>query len=290
MHQLPGQEQPSGSPAGHGCPAGQGGQREGPQRDFSRVSQPAVPGSEKDRRPSSSNWLVHIEPAHGGSTLQDGNSGFRLGHHQKSGVDSLHRHSGRLSQCPDAQGLKEISAFCGQQANLPVHLSPLWIGNFTWGVHKATAPSRSSVKTARCQAARLLGRLADPCRYSRTGPTACPDDHHCAPVSRLDHQLWEDRSNTQSGLPVRRDAVQHSTVHSGVPTEEASQSPVCSPTLDDQPCHITARDLHRLLGTLVPHGRPCLRPIQWWAAWCQRTGNWSDRITVPQWVLSEVTW
>ena len=23
-------------------------------------------------------------------------------------------------------------------------------------------------------------------------------------------------------------------------------------------------------------------------AWCQRTGNWSDRITVPQWVLSEV--
>ena len=61
---------------------------------------------------------------------------------------------------------------------------------------------------------------------------------------------------------------------------------------------ITARNLHRLLGmvvfmaTLVPRGRLRLRPVQWWAitAWCQRTGNWSDRIIVPQWVLSEVAW
>ena len=61
---------------------------------------------------------------------------------------------------------------------------------------------------------------------------------------------------------------------------------------------ITARDLHRLLGmvvfmaSLVPWGRLRLRPVQWWAAtaWCQRTGNWSDRITVPKWVLSEVAW
>ena len=54
--------------------------------------------------------------------------------------------------------------------------------------------------------------------------------------------------------------------------------------------NITARDLHRLLGMLVfmallvLRGRLSLRP------WCQRTGNWSDRIQVPQWVLSEVAW
>ena len=62
--------------------------------------------------------------------------------------------------------------------------------------------------------------------------------------------------------------------------------------------NITARDLHRLLGmlvfmaSLVRGGRLRLRPVQWWAAtaWCQRTGNWSDRIQVPQWVLSEVAW
>ena len=61
---------------------------------------------------------------------------------------------------------------------------------------------------------------------------------------------------------------------------------------------ITARDLHRLLGMvvfmalLVRRGRLRLWPVQWWAttAWCQRTGNWSDRITVPQWVLQEVAW
>ena len=62
--------------------------------------------------------------------------------------------------------------------------------------------------------------------------------------------------------------------------------------------NITARDLHRLLGmlvfmaSLVRRGRLRLRPVQWWAAtaWCQRTGNWSDRIQVPEWVLSEVAW
>ena len=210
VHQLPGQEQPPGSPAGSGCPVGQGSHREGQQHDFSRVLQLAVPGSEKDRRPSSSNRLVHTEPAHGDASLQDGNSGIRPSRHQKPGVDSLHRHSRRLSPCPNAQGRKKVSAFCGQQVGLPVHLSSLWIGNFTSGVHKATAPSRSSVKTARCQAARLLRRLADPCRYSRTGPAACPDDHQCAPVSRLDHQLQEVWSNTQPGLPVHGDAVQHS--------------------------------------------------------------------------------
>ena len=62
--------------------------------------------------------------------------------------------------------------------------------------------------------------------------------------------------------------------------------------------NITARDLHRLLGmlvfmaSLIRWGRLRLRPVQWWAAtaWCQRTGNWSDGIQVPQWVLSEVAW
>ena len=97
------------------------------------------------------------------------------------------------------------------------------------------------IETVRCQAARLLGRLADPCRYSRTGPTACPDDHQCTPVSHLDHQLWEVRSNTLSGLPVHRDAVQHSTIHIGAPAENASKSPVCSSTLDDQPRHHSPR-------------------------------------------------
>ena len=42
------------------------------------------------------------------------------------------------------------------------------------------------------------------------------------------------------------DAVQHSTVHSGASTEDASLSPDRSPALDDQPC-----DLHGLLGMLV---------------------------------------
>ena len=90
----------------------------------------------KDRRPSSSNRLVHTEPAHGGSALQDGNSGIRLDRHQNSGVDRLHRHSRCISPCPDAQGRKKVSTFCGQQVSLPVHLSP----KVRYGLHWAHAP------------------------------------------------------------------------------------------------------------------------------------------------------
>ena len=205
VHQLPDQDQPSRPPAGRGCLAVEGGLRAGHLHDFPRVLQPAVPGYEKDRRSSS-----------GG-------------------------HSQAVSPCPDAQGRKKVSAFCGQQASLPFHLSTLRIGNFTSGVHPAFTPDRSSVKTTRCEAAHLLRHLVDPCRYSRTGPTACPDYHQCAPVSQLDHQLREVRLHSKSGLPVHRDAVQHSIVHSGAPTEDASLSPVRSPTLDDQPKHHSPR-------------------------------------------------
>ena len=62
--------------------------------------------------------------------------------------------------------------------------------------------------------------------------------------------------------------------------------------------NITATDLHRLLGmlvfmaSLVWRGRLRLCPVQWWATteWCHRTGSWSDRIQIPQCVLSEVAW
>ena len=80
-------------------------------------------------------------------------------------------------------------------------------------------------------------RLADQGRYPGTGSTARPDNHQGAPVSWLDHQLREVRSHTKSRLPVHRDAVQHSTFHSGAPTEDASKGPVSSSALDDRSEH-----------------------------------------------------
>ena len=87
----------------------------------------------------------------------------------------------------------------------------------------------------------LLGRLADQSRYCGTGQTACPDNHQGVPVSRLDHQLREVRPHTKSRLPVHRDAVQHSSIHSGAPAEDASKGPVRSSALDDRPEHHSQR-------------------------------------------------
>ena len=228
---------------------------------------------------------------HGGTALQDGDARFRPICHQKSKVDGVDRHTGCLSSCTDASGCPQVSAYRGQQEGVPVHLSSVWTGDFSTGVHQAAETRRVAVKAARCEATRLLRRLADQSRYSGTSSTARPDNNQSAPVSWLDHQLREVRPHSKSRLPVHRDSVQHSTFHSGAPTENAFKGPVSSSANPN----ITARDLHRLLGMLVFMAslvRLRLRPVQWWAAtaWCQRTGNWSDRIQVPQWVLSEVAW
>ena len=137
-----------------------------------------------------------------------------------------------LPSCSDAPGHPQVSTLHGQQVSVPVHLSPLWVSDFSTRVHQAAAACYRAVKAARCEATRLLRQLADQSRYSGTGQTARPDDHQCAPVSRLDHQLREVRPRAKSGLPVRRDAVQRSTIHSGAPTKDASQGPVHSSALD----------------------------------------------------------
>ena len=184
---------------------------------------------------------------------------------------------------------------------LIVHLHNPWHNSFLEKYHLhwlmaftclpfgfATSPQEFTkllrpVKKARYQAAHLLGRLADLCRYSRTGPAACPDDHQFAPVSRLDHQLREVRSDTQPGLwgfmGMQFNTRQFTAValpKMPLKVQSVHQHWMTNPV-------ITARDLHRLLGilvfmaTLVPQGRLRLRPVQWWAppqlgAWGPETG------------------
>ena len=298
MHQLPDQKQPAGPPASHRCLAAEGSHRAGHQRDIPRVLQPVVPGPKEDRRSAACNRSLLSQPPHGNSTLQDGDTRVRPFSHQKSGVDNIDRHPRCLPSCSDASGRPQVSTLCGQHASVPVHWSPLWVSGFSTRVHQAAAARRSTVKAARCEATRLLRRLADQSRYSRTGQTAHPDNHQCAPVTRLDHQLREVRPHSKSGL-FQFIGMQFNTRQFTVaplPKMRRKVQSVHQHWMTD--LNITARDLHRLLGmlvfmaSLVRRRRLRLHPVQWWAAtaWCQRTGSWSDRITVPQWALSEVAW
>ena len=152
-------------------------------------------------------------------------------------MDGIDRHTRCLPSCADASGCPQVSAFRGQQEGVPVHLSSVWTGDFATRVHQAAETRRLSVKAARCEATRLLRRLDDQGRYSGTGSTARPDNHQGAPISWLDHQLREVRSHTKSRLQVHWDAAQHSTFHSGAPSEDASKGPVSSSALDDQSKH-----------------------------------------------------
>ena len=144
-------------------------------------------------------------------------------------------------------------------------------------VHQAAAVRHSAVKAARCEATRLLRWLADQSRYSGTGQTARPDD----------------KVRT---FPVHQEAVQHSTFSQWRPYRRcvARSSPFIStglPTWTSQPGICIGFSACWCSWLRWYDGEDfVLRPVPVWAAtaWCQRTGSWSDRIQVPQWVLSEV--
>ena len=235
MHHLPDQKQRAGPPASLGCLADEGSHRAGHQRDILRLLQPVVHGPQEDRRSATCDRSLHSQPPYVSSTLEDGDARVRPFSHQKSGVDGIVSHTRCLPSCSDAPGRPQVTTFRGQQES--VHLSSIWAGDFCTRVHKVATACRSAVKAARCEATRLLRRLADQSRYSETGQTARPDNHQGAPVSRLDHQLREVRPHSKSRLPVHRDAVQHSTIRSGALTEDVSRGQVRSSALDDQPEH-----------------------------------------------------
>ena len=104
---------------------------------------------------------VCIGSSHGGAALENGNTGVRSSSHQEARMDSIHRHNRCLASCPNAQGRQKVPAIQSEQEDLPVHLSTFRIGNIS-RVHQATETRSSMVEAAKCQAAHLLGRLADP--------------------------------------------------------------------------------------------------------------------------------
>ena len=236
-HQFPDQEQPTKPSASRRCLADEGSHRASHQREVPGFLQSVVSGSQEDRRSTTCDRPVHSQPPHGSSTLQDGDARVRPISHQKSGVDGVDRHTRCLSLCADASGCPQVSVFRGQQEGVPVHLSSVWTGDFSTGVHQAAETRSLAVEAARCEATRLLRRLADQGRYTGRSSTARPDNHQGPPVSRLDHQLREVRPHTKSRLPVHWDAVQHSTFHSGAPAENACKGPVSSSALDGQSEH-----------------------------------------------------
>ena len=123
---------------------------------------------------------------------------------------------------------------------------PFGLATSPWWVHQAAATRHHAVKAARCEATRLLGRLADQSRYSGTGQTARPDNHQCAPVSRLDHQLREVRPRSKSGL--------FQFIGMLLNTRQSTVAPLPKMRRKVQSFHqhwitdpnIAARDLHRL--------------------------------------------
>ena len=287
QHHVLHQEQLPGSPAGRQCPAVQGSHRESSERVFSWVLQPAVPGAEEDMGSASSHRFVYFESAPGGAALHDGDSGVRSRRRQER-MDYLHRHKRNLWR-------QKVLTIQGQQEDLPIHLSTLRIGNFTSRFTKLLRPV----------VAWLRQRGVELHVYFWLIHAESPKQAqlHAEMTITLFQQLGWVINFEKLDLTPSQD---FQFLGMQFNTRQFTLAPLLKMRLKIQSVHqhwmtnpvITACDLHSLLGMvvfmalLVRRGRLRLWPVQWWAttAWCQRTGNWSDRITVPQWVLQEVAW
>ena len=274
QHRFPHQEQPLGSTADCGCPAVQRSHSEGPEWSISQVLQPAVSGAEEDRGSVSRHRAFYIESAPGGAALQNGNIGIYMSSHQDPRMDHILYVRDAYLHVLMHRVFKTYLWFRVNEKTHQFTCLPFRLATSPRSP-QASKTHSGVVKTAKCQAAHLLGRLADLGRVSRTGPDACPDDHLINAEARMGYQFREVRSNAEPGLPVSGNALKHLTVRVALlpkmhlKVQSVHQHWMSNPI-------ISAHNLHKLLDVmvfmamLVHRGRLRLRPIQLWAAtaWC----------------------
>ena len=168
-------------------------------------------------------------------------------------MDSFHRLSRCVSPCPDASGRTEVSAICGQQASLPIHLSTFRIGGLATSPRELTKLLRPVVALFRQRGVKLHVYLDDWLIHADTPQQALL--HAQTTIGVLQFLGWIINFEKSDLTP-----------------SQDFQFIGCSSTLDNsqwRPCrrcvskvqsvyqhwmtnpNIKAHDLHRLLGILV---------------------------------------
>ena len=298
VHQLPDQEQPARPPASCGCLAVEGGHRAGHQRDIPRYYSRLflVPEKTGDLRPviNLSTLNRHMVVPHFKMETQ-GSVGAAI--RSQEWTVSIDIRDAYL-HVPMHQAVRKYLRFVVNKKVYQFTCLPFGLATSPPEFTKLLRPVVAMLRR-RGVTSRLLRRLADPCRYSRTGAIACPDSHQGAPVSQLDHQLREVGFHSKSRIPVHRDAVQHSANSLCRPYQRcvSRSSPFIStvwPTQTSQPAICTdywvclSSWLHWYNGEDSVFDRSSGGPPQHGA---RGPGAGPTRSQfLRQWVLSEVAW
>ena len=285
------QEQPTRPSASRRCLADEGSHRTCHQREVPGFLQSVVSGTQEDRRSATCDRPVHSRPSHGGSTFQDGDARVRPISHQKSGVGDAYLH------VPMHQAVRKYLRFVVNKKVYQFTCLPFGLAT---SPQEFTKLLRPVVSLLRQQGVKLHVYLDD---WLIRADTLEEAQLHAQTTIKVLQFLGWIINFEKSDLTPSQD---FQFIGMQFNTRRFTVAPLPKMRVKVQSVHqhwmanpnITARDLHILLGMLVfmallvRRGRLRLRPVQWWAAtaWCQRTGNWSDRIQVPQWVLSEVAW
>ena len=296
-HQFPDQEQPTGPSASRRSLADEGSHRACHQSEVPGFLQSVVSGTQEDRRSATCDRPVHSQPPHGSSTLQDGDARVRPISYQKSGVDGSIDIRDAYLHVPMHQAVRKYLRFVVNKKVYQFTCLPFGLAT---SPREFTKLLRPVVLLLRQQGVKLHVYLDDWLIRADTPEEA--QLHAQTTIKVLQFLRWIinfEKSDLTPSQDFQFIGMQFNT-------QRFTVAPLPKMRVKVQSVHqhwmanpnITARDLHRLLGMLVfmallvRRGRLRLHPVQWWAAtaWCQRTGNWSDWIQVPQWVLSEVAW
>ena len=289
--QFPDQEQPTRPSASRWCLADEGSHRASHQREVPRFLQSVVSGTQEDRRSATCNRPVHSQPPHGSSTLQDGDARVRPISHQKSGVDSIDRH------VPMHQAVRKYLRFVVNKKVYQFTCLPFGLAT---SPREFTKLLRSVVSLLRQQGVKLHVYLDN---WQIRADTPEQAQLHAQTTIKVLQFLGWIINFEKSDLTPSQD---FQFIGMQFNTRRFTVAPLLKMSVKVQSVHqhwmanpnITARDLHRLLGmlvfmaSLVRRGRLRLRPVHGGPPQhgARGPGNWSDRIQVPLWVLSEVAW
>ena len=167
---------------------------------------------------------------------QNGNSRVHQDLPDSRGVGIVDRSIGCLPSHPHSCTLKEIPKILPQVSGVPVHFPPLRTSHSAPGFHNDCNRSKADGPLQRSQTSPIPGRLADRIPISGGSPSEHSGSGRSNPVLRMDHKSGKVRTETYSGVLVRRLQIPSRFSPCKTHSREMAQTPGFDPTTQVKTC------------------------------------------------------
>ena len=178
--------------------------RKGRQCKISRVLQSPVPSTQASPKVEASHRLKQAQYFSTRRKVQNGNSRVHQDLPESRGVGIVDRPVGRLPAHPHPPKLKEIPKVLLQGSGVPVHLPPVRTSHSPPGLYNDRKGSETNGPFKRTQNSPIPGRLADQVPVAGGSPSEHSGSSRTDSVLGVDNKSGKIRTETYSGVFVRR--------------------------------------------------------------------------------------